>query len=57
MEATLQALHDEEDAPSTSQLYRLARKTGRAYTKEEVDVFVKKQATAQILTAKKRQVG
>ena len=53
MEATLQAMYDEENAPSASQLYRLARKAGHAYTKEKVDAFVKKQATAQILTAKK----
>ena len=53
MEATLQALYDEENAPSASQLYRLARKAGHAYTKRKVDEFVKKQATAQILTAKK----
>ena len=53
MEATLQAIYDEENAPSASQLYRLARKAGHAYTREKVDAFVKKQATAQILTSKK----
>ena len=53
MEATLQAIYDEENAPSANQLYTLARKAGHAYTKEKVDDFVKRQATAQILTAKK----
>ena len=53
MEATLQAIYDEENAPSTYQLYKLARKAGHAYTKEKVDEFVKRQAAAQILTARK----
>ena len=53
MEATLQAIYDEENAPSANQLYRLARKAGHAYTKEKVDGFVKCQAATQILTAKK----
>ena len=53
MEATLQRIYDEENAPSAYQLYKLARKAGHAYTKEKVDEFVKKQAAAQILTARK----
>ena len=53
MEAVLQAIYDEEDAPSAYQLYKLARKAGHAYTQEKVDEFVKKQAAAQILTARK----
>ena len=53
MEATLQRIYDEENAPSAYQLYKLARKEGHAYTKEKVDEFVKKQAAAQVLTARK----
>ena len=37
MEATLQRIYDEENAPSAYQLYKLARKAGHAYTKEKVD--------------------
>ena len=53
MEAVLQRIYDEENAPCAYQLYKLARKAGRTYTKEKVDEFVKKQAAAQILTARK----
>ena len=53
MEATRQAVYDEENAPSANQFYRLARKAGHAYTKEKVDEFVKRQVPTQILTAKK----
>ena len=52
MEAVLQRIYDEENAPSAYQLYKLARKEGHAYTKEKVDEFVKKQAAAQVLTAR-----
>ena len=53
MEAVLQRIYDEENAPSAYQLYKLARKAGHAYTKAQVDRFVKNQAAAQILTARK----
>ena len=53
MEAVLQRIYDEENASSAYQLYKLARKAGRAYTKEKVDEFVKNQAAAQVLTARK----
>ena len=53
MEATLQAIYDEENAPSAYALFKLARKAGHAYTKVQVDAFVKRQATAQILTARR----
>ena len=53
METVLQRIYDEEKAPSAYQLYKLARKEGHAYTKQQVDDFVKRQAAAQILTAKK----
>ena len=53
MEAVLQRIYDEENAPSAYQLYKLARKAGHAYTKEKVDEFVKKQAASQVLTARK----
>ena len=41
MEATLQRIYDEENAPSAYQLYKLARKEGHSFTKEKVDEFVK----------------
>ena len=47
MEATLQRISDEENA------YKPARKAGHAYTKAQVDEFVKKQAAAEILTTRK----
>ena len=40
MEATLQRISDEENAPSAYQLYKLARQAGHAYTKAQVDEFV-----------------
>ena len=53
MEAALQTIFDEENAPSAYQLYKLALKAGHAYTKKQVDDFVKRQAAAQVLRAKK----
>ena len=53
MEATLQAIYDEENAPSAYALYKLAQKAGHTFTRKKVDEFVKRQAATQILTAKK----
>ena len=53
MEAALQVIYNEENAPSAYQLYKLARKAGHTFTKQKVDAFVKRQAAAQVLTAKK----
>ena len=33
MEAALQTIYDEENAPTAYQLYKLAQKVGHAYTK------------------------
>ena len=53
MEAALQTIYDEENAPSAYQLYKLARKAGHSFTKAKFDEFVKRQAATQILTSKK----
>ena len=53
MEATLQAIYDEENAPSAYALYKLAQRAGHTFTRKKVDEFVKRQATAQILTARR----
>ena len=54
MEAALQTIYDEENAPTAYQLYKLAQKAGRACTKEQVDEFVNGQAAAQVFTAKRK---
>ena len=53
MEAILKEIYDEENQPSAYALYKLAQKAGHAFTRKNVDEFVKRQAATQILTAKK----
>ena len=53
MEAALRDIYDRENAPTGYALYKLQRKAGHAYTKKQIDDFVKRQAAAQVLTARR----
>ena len=53
MDASLRTIYDDENAPTAYALYKLQKKAGHNFKRKDVDEFVKKQAAAQVLTARR----